>query len=850
LVAFVCLAAFAASADAPATNHWAFQPIRLPPVPTTHQSAGWVQTPIDAFILAKLEERGLVPSPSADARTLVRRLHFDLLGLPPSVEEVEAFAAAFPLSHPPTFSPAGSESGKAGKRESERQAVAVLVDKLLASPHYGERWARHWLDVARYADTSGYLPKGQKLYGHASQYRDYVVRALNEDLPYDEFVLEQLAADQLPPRDGRPRPLPAMGFLTLGRVFVNNRHDIIDDRIDVVTRGLMGLTVSCARCHDHPFDPVPAAEYYALYGVFTNSWETVAAGESQSDAVREEFVKERDAARTELAKLEGDPTTAATPECAARMESLKARLAALAWMERSAPEYALALVDAAEPVAAWVFNRGNPDSPGEAAPRRFVGAASGGVLKAFTHGSGRLEMARAVVARDNPLTARVIVNRVWMHHFGEGLVRTPGDFGTRAEPPTHPELLDWLAAWFMDNGWSLKKLHRLIVTSAVYQQRSSGAVEKWSDGAAAATHHSIIPSLHHSTDLENTLLWRMNRRRLDFESTRDALLAVAGRLDRTLGGPPVKLLKQPFPTRRTLYAYLDRQDVPGLFNTFDFPAPDALCPRRFETTVPQSALFFLNGEFVLEQARHLATRLPVAGKDVEEASIHALFRTVLQRAASADELNSAKRLLAEASSRPFAEPAWQFGFGEYDATGRNLKSFARLPLFQDGSWRAGSDLPDKDKRFLSHHAGGGHPGRDRAQAAIRRWVSPVNGRVRVGGWLAHNAAEGDGVRAFIVSSRHGELGRWTVHSSEAETNLRGVEVRAGDTLDFIVDGGTDTRFDHFLWAPRIEAADAGGVWDARRDFSTASQAWDEQPLNGLELLAHALLMSNEFLFVD
>ncbi len=786
------------------TNHWAFQPVRRPHVPSPQTDRQWVRTPVDAFILEKLQQHGLSPSPMADPRTLIRRASFDLTGLPPSMAEVEAFQL---------------RCEKLGVAD----AFAGLVDELLASPHYGERWARHWLDVARYADTTGYLPKGQKRFSDAHRYRDYFIRALNDDLPYDQFILEQLAADQLPLPDGSPRPLQSMGFLTLGRTFLDNRHDIIDDRIDVVSRGLMGVTVTCARCHDHPHDPVSAEEYYALYGVFTNSLETVE--DPASVRAREVFVHEREDIRRH--------------QSTARSKTAEARLQSLAWLDLPSSQMSLGLADAPHPVQAHVFVRGHPGMPGRPAGARFLELASGGGTIPLDHGSGRLQLARAIASPDNPLTSRVLVNHIWRHHFGFGLVRTSGDLGTRCEPPSHPELLDWLATWFMDNGWSQKKLHRLLMTSAVYQQASSGRTQ----------------SAQSSQDPDNTLLWRMNPSRLRFESMRDALLAISGRLDRSIGGASVVLTERPFNTRRTLYGYIDRQDVPGLFTIFDFPVPDTLCVRRFETTVPQRALFFLNSEFVREQAAFVAASPDGATTAPIDTLIATAFKTVLQRSPSDAELAGARELVAQANEAGFKEPAWQFGFGEYDPARQQAKGFQRLTLFHDGAWRAGTDLPDKVMGFLSHNANGGHPGRNTSQSCIRRWVSPVSGRISIQGVLSHQLAEGDGVQGIIVSSRRGELGRWQVHEDTARTDLNRVAVQAGDVIDFIVEGGKDSRFDHFVWAPVIRLDDpsgnqAAGIWDARRDFMQASEAWNEKPMNGLEVLVHALFMSNEFMFVD
>jgi hypothetical protein len=759
-------------------KHWAFQPVKNPPPPRVRDRA-WPVTGVDHFILAGLERKGLSPSAPADRRTLIRRATFDLLGLPPTPEEVAAFEA-----------------------DKSPDAYAKLIDRLLASPHYGERWGRHWLDVARYADTKGYVFFDDANDPWAWTYRDYVIRAFNEDGPYDRFLLEQLAADRLP-LGGDNRPLAALGFLTLGARLMNNTHDIIDDRIDVVTRGLLGLTVSCARCHDHKFDPIPTKDYYSLYGVFASCAEPEVPPVLEPPARTRDYVAfeyelkarhgkllefrkaqhralvegarrrvadyllaahaQRDQPSTEdfmlladgpdlnptmvlrwktylertrkghhpifspwhafadlpakdfaarAAKLCArlhvkDPARPLNPLVAAAfagkppqgMAEVAKRYAALlheaekAWEElekRSkkppalptaaqeelrrvlygpgtapdvspwelndlelfpdrgsqgrlqelrrvleqwrtngpgAPPRPMMLEDLPAPVTPRVFLRGNPNNRGEAVPRQFVGVLSGPGRRPFTDGSGRLELARAIASKDNPLTARVLVNRVWLRHFGQGLVRTPSDFGLRSEAPSHPELLDHLATAFMEGGWSLKKLHRLILLSRTYRQKSEDRAEC------------------RAVDPENLLLWRTNRLRLDFEATRDALLAVAGRLDGKVGGPSVKNILSPGSTRRTLYGFLDRLNVPGLYRTFDFPSPDATSPQRDTTTVAPQALFLMNNPFVLDAVAHVLRRPDVAAEKEVPGKVARLYRLLYGRGPNAQEVELAREFL-------------------------------------------------------------------------------------------------------------------------------------------------------------------------------------------------------------
>ncbi len=742
--------------------------------PPTVKDTDWVRSPVDAYVQARLAAAGMSPSPRADRRTLIRRATIDLLGLPPTAQEVAAF-----------------------ENDPSPEADAKLVDRLLASPRYGERWGRHWLDVARYADTKGYVFTQDRRYPYAFTYRDFVVAGFNSDLAYDQFVRQQIAADQMPGGDDR-RPLAALGFLTVGRRFLLDQNEIIDDRIDVVCRGLLGLTVTCARCHDHKFDPIPTEDYYSLYGVFASSVEPAelpllqrpgagpqfvdyqqklkTATRARDDylaKVRDEFLgdmksrlsqyvtaagslnfEQRNPKLEERALAGGlnsrrlravmtlwrrritaagthdtvfgpwaafaalpaakfaedapavlrslsepkDPkaqavhslvakTVLASPpasmsEVLARYSGLFAGLEAR-WKEYTskspgageprmpepeweslrqaifgpsgalaistdgmrflldqgqrdrleqfngaiqqinathpgAPARAMVLTDAPQPVEPHVFLRGNPGRQGPAVPRRFLRLLAGSHREPFRKGSGRLELAAAIADSRNPLTARVMVNRVWQWHFGKGLVGTSSDFGLRSDPPTHPELLDYLASEFMASGWSLKSLHRRIMLSSTYQQCS--------DPRPAELER----------DPENRLLWRFNRQRLDFEAMRDSVLAVAGSLGPSFGGPSTPITEPLFSTRRTLYGLIDRQNLDGDYRTFDFAVPDATSPRRFVTTVPQQALFLMNSPFLHEQARRLAAASNAGHRAADEPAegVRRLYRRVLGRARS------------------------------------------------------------------------------------------------------------------------------------------------------------------------------------------------------------------------
>jgi hypothetical protein len=586
-------------------KHWAFRPVEKPAVPRVSGPVS-PQTAVDCFILAKLADKGMLPAELADRQTLIRRATFDLTGLPPTPEEVAAFEA-----------------------DASPDAFTQVVDRLLASPGYGERWGRHWLDVARYADSKGYVLTQERRFPYSFTYRDYVIRAFNEDLPYNRFIVEQLAADRLPLGDDK-RPLAAMGYLTLGRRFLNNTHDIIDDRIDVVTRGLLGLTVTCARCHDHKFDPIPTKDYYSLYGVFASSIEPKEQPLLEAPKQTElylSFEKELQARKQKVADFRANKQGGLNTADRNELTKLQNTVAQWETSGPGAPPRGMVLNDAPSAVQPHVFLRGNPGNRGPEVPRQFLEVLAGEKRQPFHQGSGRLELAEAIASRDNPLTARVMVNRIWLHHFGAGLVRTPSDFGLRGDPPTHRELLDYLTSTFMENGWSIKSIQRLIMLSRVYQQSSQGDPR------------------YQVMDPDNQLLWKMNRQRLEFEALRDSLLAVAGRLDRTAGGRPVELTKPPFQPRRSVYGFIDRQNLPGLFRTFDFANPDATSPQRHVTTVPKQALFLMNSPFVVEQAQHLVQRPDIATLAKPEQRIDRLYRVVYGRAPSTEEISLGVRFV-------------------------------------------------------------------------------------------------------------------------------------------------------------------------------------------------------------
>jgi hypothetical protein len=520
-----------------------------------------------------LEQARLEPNPPAGRRTWIRRVSFDLVGLPPTPEEVEEFV------HDPA-----------------PDARARVVDRLLASPHYGERWARMWLDLARYAEDQAHIVGSDRslFYPNAYRYRDWVIRALNADLPYDQFVRWQLAADLMKPEGAANQA--ALGFLGLGPKYFGRGSPAVmadewEDRVDIVCRGLLGLTVACARCHDHKFDPIPTTDYYALAGVFAS---TRMFNQPLRDGV---------------AQKNG---------------------------EASQPADALHVVAEGTPTDLPVFLRGDIDNKGPVVRRHFLQVLSTREPEPFEQGSGRLELADAIASPHNPLTARVIVNRVWGQLFGRSLVATPSNFGALGEPPTHPELLDDLAVRFVRGGWSLKWLQREIVLSAVYGQSSTAEVRK---GKA---------------DPENRLLGRMNHRRLSVEAWRDALLAVSGQLDLAVGGPSLDP-QDPKERRRTIYSAVSRLDMNRMLALFDFPDPNVHADRRMETTTPLQKLFVLNSPFMVAQAAYLAERLSREfGPETEQPDrrgIDRAYRLLYGRPATERETRLGLAFLGEGGDR-------------------------------------------------------------------------------------------------------------------------------------------------------------------------------------------------------
>ena len=629
--------------------HWSFQPVRRPAIPVV-KNAAWVSNPIDAFILAKLEANGLAPNPPAEKRELVRRLYFDLTGLPPTPAEIEAFVA-----------------------DKSPRAYEALVDRLLFSPQYGEKWARHWLDLVRYAESNSYERDDPK--PHAWRYRDYVIRSLNDDKAFDRFLREQLAGDELPDPDDDA--LIATGYYRLG-IWDDEpsdkdlaRFDGLDDILATTGQVFLGLTVDCARCHDHKIDPIPQKDYYRLLSFFAgvnhycNSGPTdelPLSGNSAATHDRELADREMEQKRTHLkesiAALEdrfrreyssgeknapdsGGGNAKSPPEFDLakliqsngerilgkaefdRYQHLQGRLESLK-SEASSAGMALGVTEiGVAPPDTYVLLRGNPQNHGDKVEPGFLEVLGGEkpmipppAPEAKSSGR-RLALADWLASPANPLTPRVIVNRIWQYHFGRGIVRSPNNFGTQGDRPTHPELLDWLAAEFMNNGWRMKPLHRLIVTSSAYRMSSRGRPEAL------------------ATDPTNDLFWRFDMRRLTAEEIRDSILATSGTLNLKMYGPSVYpeipkevLAGQSRPglgwghsspeeqSRRSIYVHMKRSLLVPILESFDLPETDRSSPVRFSTTQPTQALGMLNSAFLNEQATLFAARLQKeAGQD-------------------------------------------------------------------------------------------------------------------------------------------------------------------------------------------------------------------------------------------
>jgi Protein of unknown function (DUF1553)/Protein of unknown function (DUF1549)/Planctomycete cytochrome C len=650
-------------------SHWAFQPIAEPPLPRVKDVA-WPRSGVDCFILAKLESEGLTPVTDADRPVLLRRVFFDLVGVPPTPAEIESFLA-----------------------DDAPDAFGRMVDALLGRPDFGERWGRHWLDVARYADSNG--SDENFTYYDAWRYRNYVLGAFNGDKPFARFLTEQLAGDLLPFRSQQERDdnIVATGFLVVGPKVIGATDkqqllvDVIDEQLDTIGKAFLGLTIGCARCHDHKFDPISARDYYALAGILASTetihgnllnrrdltgWNLHPLG-SGGQATYDSFlaheksldgrIKEQKRLQEKRAALKQGVKTAEEPKAGEskpeanvdpkiELQRIEERLATLKQeisKQREAPAprppLAMSVNDHEHPGPTRICIRGDAHNRGETVPRGFISIVEPRPPEIGPDVSGRAQMAEWLTSDRNPLTSRVAVNRVWQHLFGQGLVGTPDDFGTRGERPSNPELLDHLARRFMHQGWSVKRLIRHVVLSRTYQLGSN-----FSSEAAAR-------------DPENRWLWRMNRRRLQAEALRDSLLAVSGQLDLSPAesvvahlnvqatGVGVKPNRQVRSVRRTIYLPVVRNDLPSLFQLFDFGDALSVNGRRSTTNVAPQALFMMNSPLILEAANRTAASV-LAGRNVpeEHQMLQRLYMLILGRPPRPDEIEPALALVHETVS--------------------------------------------------------------------------------------------------------------------------------------------------------------------------------------------------------
>jgi len=695
-------------------DYWAFRPVERPAVPSV-RNAGWVRNPIDNFVLAKLEEKGWQPAPPAEPHELLRRIHFDLVGLPPSLEAQQAF-----------------------RENDDPDAYEQTVDRLLADPGHGERWGRHWLDLVRYAETNGYERDAIK--PHAWRFRDYVIDSLNDDKPYDRFVIEQIAGDELP--DATAETIIATGYHRLGPWDdepadpSQDRSDQLDDIVRTTSQVFLGLTLGCARCHNHKFDPLTMHDYYRMVAVFDTLQrpqngrteldlpagsraelarlaardERIAALQSRMEELRNSFRAEYLAAGRSSLPADVVAAFVADPgkRTAAQQEAVKQHGAALdaALTAAFPPHVAREVTDAQREIErlrretpdlprAYFLREPSPEPPQTALLLRGRATSPGpnvlpGIPAVLTreqpplprpdqHTSRRrLWFARWIADDRNGLAARVIVNRVWQYHFGEGLVPSSSDFGVMGQYPSHPQLLDWLADWFVhDAGWSLKKLHRLIVTSSTYRMSKS-----WNDDYGAS-------------DPEDRLLWRFPYRRLSVEAIRDAMLAASGQLSRQMHGESVylavpkealeghsdpELIWKPFDehraSRRTVYAFIKRSLVVPMLEVLDLCDTTRSSEKRAITSVPTQALTLFNGDEVNRQARHLAERLLREAPGDEAAQIELAYRLTLCRAPTAAETTRLAAYLQTESGR--LEQEARAAGGDRPADSIRQEALARL----------------------------------------------------------------------------------------------------------------------------------------------------------------------------
>lgn len=772
--------------------HWSFQ------MPSDPELRG-ERHPIDQLLI----HGGLKPVEEASREVLLRRAYHVTTGLLPSEQELHFLS--------------DQRRGPAW--------IKAVTESALSKKTYGERWARHWLDVARYADSKSAAITENADYPYAYTYRDWVIGAFNRDLPFDQFAHLQVAADLM---DTSKSDLAALGFLTVGRAYQGGQRNlIIADRIDVTTRGFMGLTVACARCHDHKSDPVPTADFYSLYGVFDSATvpkQLPIISTPKDSPGYQNFLQKRD----DLARAVHEHTKKIAPEYQIpedllnfeigkanakfnqkEREKFRRLIGEVTKLETSSP-YApprAMVLQKRTPRNPVIHVRGDPSNRGEKVPRRFLSIFNG-KDEVFQHGSGRLELAHRLTDQRNPLTARVWANRVWMHLMGEPLVSSPGDFGLESTKPLQLPLLDHLALTLIEKKWSTKGLIIHIMTSEAWR-RSSQA-----------------PSIHFERDPENKFYSRANRQRKDLEGWRDSALQVSGRLSTEIGGQPIELDQSPFNPRRTIYGRVQRGYFPSILRAFDFPGSEEPTMRRSQTTTPMQALYLMNSSFLHGEARALMKKSP---------DIDSLYQSVFQRPPSASEKQAARTWLKNAQPAR-TSGAWNYGYLLNDSL-----EFKPLPTFKKQQWQGGQKIPDPTLGHLNWHPNGGHPELDKP--IVASWSAPAELTLRIRGELHVPSDQGNGVRARLMRPSGEILREWTaLPAQKTPTAFEGITVKKGEQLWFVVDSRGDQAFDGFHWRPRL-SDEKGEVAHAQKDFCGPGLAPKAQ-------LAQALLLSNEFFYLD
>ncbi len=810
---------------------WAFQPISRPPVPVS-VGKGRVRTEIDAFVLARLKEKKLDFAADADRLTLVRRVYLDLLGLPPTFEQAQAFI-----------------------NDKRDDAYQRLVDNCLESPHYGERWGRHWLDVAGYADSEGYT-NDDRVRPYAYKYRDYVIRAFNDDMPFDRFIQEQLAGDEMivgPLESMGPhqvRKLTATGFLRMAADGTESnpadaavaKNQVVADTIKIVSSSLLGLSVGCAQCHDHRYDPISQVDYYRIRAIFEpgydwKSWRNpsqrrVSLYTDAQRAVRADVQKEVDVVnkeknakqqkyiqealekeyarygeplRSEMRKAKTTPGDKQTDKQKAllkkypnlnvnggnlyqynskRADEIKAYAPKIAKIKARIPveDFVRALTEnigkpGGQP-RTFLFHRGDHRQPKqEVAPGGLTVTAPEGARFAIggddaqikTSGR-RLAFARWLTNGRHPLVARVLVNRMWLHHFGRGIVTTPDEFGKLGTKPTHPKLLDWMASYFVESGWSLKELHRVMMKSTTYRQ--------------AALRHSEGDAL----DGANSLYWHKTVQRLDAEILRDRILVVSGTLDRKMYGAPIGVkaddagqISVSGPDRRSVYVQNRRTQPVALLQVFDQPVMTVNCSKREKSTVALQSLLMMNSQVVLKYARAMADRANKETKAGEHAGL-------------------VKGLEVPFDLKTYTENlgVWRVGYGHIDTADKGKVpqvKFTRFTVFEGGRWQSGKGQGKGPAGLSFLTKSGGHP-ENKTTRPIRRWIAPADGHLLVKGSLGCPSKNGDGVGVTVYSSRLGSQGSWKVNAGGVDYMVD-FDVKQGDLIDTIVDEQSTNESDSF-----------------------------------------------------